>query len=522
MCAWCRLSKGPAEDCIPCPRFRKCELKENLVLDSEIFCGMCKNRDDAGLRVFCETNRKLQKDSDEPFDCYRYDPDIQPPKESQAHVVTVFPTHRGKVCLVRRSGKVGTYQRRWSGISGYLEGDPGEHYMQELREETSLKPGEYVLLRRSETVVVQDEEHGRIWCVHPFLCEVHDPSRVTLDWENTELRWIDPEEIKELDTVPGLWEVYEHVSRLPLERELSAFLQELRDDRYSGARQLAAQALAFLGRVVRSSNAAGTVTLLDDLFYACHEISLARPSMGIISTSLDLVIRDARAFSPLDIAEARPQIAFLAAKHLKEMESALDKAIEHLDAIVPERATVLVHSYSSSLIHALPLLKKKRCSLIVTESRPGFEGRTTAHVAAETGINVRLITDACAGHELLSADVVLMGTDSIEPDGSVINKAGSSLIAMAAHASGVKVYFIGEIRKLSFRQGGAALEEYDPSEVWENPPHGVGVGNLYFDRTGPEFISGIILERGVVEPGRIREIAESLFSLDAHGDRKTC
>lgn len=520
VCAWCRLNKGPIEDCLQCPRFRKYELKEDLVLDASAFCELCKKKDDSGLKVFCETNRKLQKGSDEPFDCYKYDPDMKSVKDVQTHVVTVFLSHMGKLCLVRRSEKVGTYKGRWSGISGHLEGDPQEHFMVELREETSLKPGEYVLLRQAGTVVIPDEKSARIWCVHPFLCEVHDPSRITLDWENTELRWVDPREMKELDTVPGLWEVYERVSRLPLERELSAFVKAVKDDRESGARQLATEAIDFLGRMVRASNAARAVTLLDDLFYACREISMARPSMGIISTSLDLLLRDMQTFSSLDIAEARSQIASLIAKHLKEMDAALDKAVEHLDRIIPERSTVLLHSYSSSLIHAFPLLKEKQCSLIVTESRPGFEGRTTAHVAAEMGLKVRLITDACAGHELPSVDMVLMGADSIEPDGSVINKAGSSLIAVAAHTLGIKVYFVGEIRKISFARGEVALEEYDPDEVWENPPHGVEVGNLYFDRTGPQFISGIILEKGAVEPERIRELAGSLLPLDMYGAQK--
>ena len=73
--------------------------------------------------------------------------------------------------------------------------------------------------------------------------------------------------------------------------------------------------------------------------------------------------------------------------------------------------------------------------LVVTESRPGFEGRVTAGGRGH-GLKVTLITDACAGHELQRVDVVLMGVDSIEQDGSVINKAGSSLISMAASVRG--------------------------------------------------------------------------------------
>ncbi|ELK44964.1 translation initiation factor aIF-2B subunit alpha, partial [Haloferax sp. BAB-2207] len=40
------------------------------------------------------------------------------------HVVTVFLRHDGRVLLTRRSDAVGTYQGRWAGVSGYVEGDP--------------------------------------------------------------------------------------------------------------------------------------------------------------------------------------------------------------------------------------------------------------------------------------------------------------------------------------------------------------------------------------------------------------
>jgi ribose 1,5-bisphosphate isomerase len=509
-CVWCRQKTGPLEDCIQCPRFRRHELNQEIELDWKAFCQVCRNYHDEGLKPFCETNRKLQQGSDEPFDCYKYDPVAQKSARSQAHVVTVFLTHQGKVCLVRRSQAVGTYQGRWSGISGYLEGDPSEHFMTELREETTLTPDEYTLTRRADTVAVEDEQEGRIWYVHPFLCEVPDPSKISLDWENTEHRWFEPGEMSGLDTVPGLSNVYDRVSRLPLERETSEFVRSLKDDRESGARQLAYRALDFLGRMTRSSNAAQAVVLMDDLHFASHEIDLARPSMAILSTALELLLRDVLVGAAWGIEDARSQILALVRKNIKEMDNALNRAVAHLDSVVSQGSTVLVHSYSSSLIQALPLLREKGCSLVVTEARPGFEGRTVARIAGDAGMRVRLVVDAAAGMELGNVDVVLMGADSIEADGSVVNKTGSSLIAMAACSLGVRVYFLGEVRKILTGGRCADIEEYGPEEVWEHAPREVEVRNLYFDRTGPEYITGIILEQGIMAPERIREVALSL------------
>lgn len=512
-CTWCSFKENPIEECIQCPKFKKYELKEDIVLDSSVFCSNCRNFGRGDLEVFCTTNRRLQEDADEPFGCYKFSPDIKGSAAGGEHVITVFLTHQGRICLVRRSRDVRTYQGLWSGISGYLEGDPAEHFKVELEEETSLKPDECTLLRQSGTVVVRDEGNQFTWCIHPFLCEVHDPSRISLDWENTEYRWVLPEEMESLDTVPGLKEVYERVSRLPLLREVASFVQEIKEDRESGARQLAFKALNFLARIVRSSNAAQTETLLDDLFYACHEIGAARPSMAMISTALDLLHRDALAFASLSSKEALSHLSSLIRRHIKEMDASIDLAVRHLESIIPSGSTILLHSYSSSVIHALPLLKDKGCSLVVTESRPGFEGRVTALSALDMGLSVKVVTDACAADELRGVDLVLMGLDTIELDGSVVNKAGSSLIAMAAHALGVKVYFIGEIRKISLSGRRADLEEYDPAEVWDRPPQGLEVRNLYFDRTPPLFITGIALEKGIFEPDRIGEVASSVSAI---------
>ena len=122
-------------------------------------------------------------------------------------VVTAFLRHAGKVLLVRRSNKTGTYQRRWAGISGYLEDPiPWQQVLREIHEETSLAEDAVQLVRVGMPLEVPALELGTCWIVHSFLFEVDDPERIRLDWENTELRWVVPEEIKDYSTVPALAE----------------------------------------------------------------------------------------------------------------------------------------------------------------------------------------------------------------------------------------------------------------------------------------------------------------------------
>ncbi|RCX30759.1 NUDIX domain-containing protein [Thioalbus denitrificans] len=123
------------------------------------------------------------------------------------HVVTAFLRHGDRVLLVRRSGRVGTYQGLWSGISGYLEdADPLDQARREVEEETGIPSAVPRLVSAAPPLEIEDAAVGRCWVVHPFLFEVDDPDAVRLDWENLELRWVRPADLGEYATVPALAE----------------------------------------------------------------------------------------------------------------------------------------------------------------------------------------------------------------------------------------------------------------------------------------------------------------------------
>ena len=130
----------------------------------------------------------------------------------QTPVVTCFLLDpRGKLLLLRRGSRVGSYQGRWAGVSGYLEAEPEEQAYTEISEEVGLSRREVRLLARGEPLEVVDTEMDRTWIVHPFLFRVDDPGKIRLDWEHTEFRWIDPAEMASFPTVPGLAEVLKRV-----------------------------------------------------------------------------------------------------------------------------------------------------------------------------------------------------------------------------------------------------------------------------------------------------------------------
>jgi len=119
-------------------------------------------------------------------------------------VVTCFLESDGRVLLLRRSDRVGTYRGKWSAVSGYLEGDPEKQAFTEIKEETGLHGRELLLAGKGGVLTIDDTAIGIRWLVHPFLFHVADPRRVRTDWENIEALWVLPAEIGQYDTVPGL------------------------------------------------------------------------------------------------------------------------------------------------------------------------------------------------------------------------------------------------------------------------------------------------------------------------------
>lgn len=130
------------------------------------------------------------------------------------HVVTCFLQKREgdetRLLLVRRSQQVGSYHGRWAGISGFVEVGvtPEQQAYTEIREETGLTQDQVRMLRRGAVVEHVDQELGRRFYVHPFLFDVETDNDVVIDWEATDMRWIEPDRMMDYETVPKLREAY--------------------------------------------------------------------------------------------------------------------------------------------------------------------------------------------------------------------------------------------------------------------------------------------------------------------------
>jgi len=124
----------------------------------------------------------------------------------RTEVITAFLRHAGKILLLQRSDKVGSYRGRWAGVSGYLEdATPLAQAFREIREETGLGADEVHLAARPAPLEVEAPALRKVWVVHAFLFDV-DRQTVQLDWESVQYQWVEPRCLGDYTTVPMLAE----------------------------------------------------------------------------------------------------------------------------------------------------------------------------------------------------------------------------------------------------------------------------------------------------------------------------
>ena len=126
-------------------------------------------------------------------------------------MVTCFLESEGQILILRRSEQVSSYQRRWAGVSGYIEQTDDEQALTEIEEETSLRKEDVRLIRKGAPLLVEDEKLGMRWVVHPYLFHITDRNKVRVDWEHKEACWIDAKNIDNYQTVPKLKEALAQV-----------------------------------------------------------------------------------------------------------------------------------------------------------------------------------------------------------------------------------------------------------------------------------------------------------------------
>ncbi len=194
---------------------------------------------------------------------------------------------------------------------------------------------------------------------------------------------------------------------------------------------------------------------------------------------------------------------------------------EHGARLVPANGGVLTHCNAGALATvawgtALSLLyvahaQGKRFKVYADETRPLLQGaRLTAFELAAAGIDVTVLCDSAAASLMRAGRVqlVIVGADRIAANGDTANKIGTCPLAIAARHFAVPFYVAAPCSTfdLALRDGRQIpIEERAADEVRRVAGHAVTPAaatcyNPAFDVTPAGLLTGIVTERGVVQP----------------------
>ena len=271
--------------------------------------------------------------------------------------------------------------------------------------------------------------------------------------------------------------------------EIAEAVERIRGDLEHGARELALEAVRALRTIADGCQG-------EALRQAARELALARPMMAAVTNALAAawaaVVEAGGSLQPLD-------------EIIQRLEEAPRHMTEAGRGLLPE-GTVMTYSYSSTVIEVLGQARPQRT--IISEARPRNEGLRTARHLAEKGISVTLITEAQMGLFVREAEAVVVGADTIFPDGSLVNKIGTRLLALAARDAGVPFYVLSETLKVSALSAPKRFvaEEGNRKEV--SKESWLRVRNVYFEVAPARLVTAYITEEGVFKPEELRRYAD--------------
>ena len=270
-----------------------------------------------------------------------------------------------------------------------------------------------------------------------------------------------------------------------------------------GAGRIGRAASRALGEVARG-HVGGDLS--SNLRKAASALLSTRPTAVSLRNAIILTLSG---MASLDGPELREDVIRRSGDFITRSRDSVESIGREGAVLIPDNATVLTHCNSSAALSAIyegyKLGKVRR--VINTETRPWRQGHITSRWLAGNGVPVTMIVDSAVNHIMKEVNIVMVGADTITRCGDLINKIGTSQIALSAGENSTPFFTCAETYKFSptaCAGADVAIEDRGPGEVADplrvEDMKGVRFENPIFDVTPARFINSIVTERGPISP----------------------
>ncbi|WP_018258227.1 ribose 1,5-bisphosphate isomerase [Halomicrobium katesii] len=303
----------------------------------------------------------------------------------------------------------------------------------------------------------------------------------------------------------------------PLHSRVETVAEDIETMETRGAATIADAAASTLVTQAAESRAETPAAFRGEIRAAARTLLDTRPTAVSLPNALRYVLQrmDGESVAALRASVERAGSSF---------RDQLDRAQDDLGEIGANRLRdgdrVMTHCHSTDAVACIEhaVQQGKAISAVVKETRPRKQGHITARELRELGVPVTLIVDSAARRSLGDVDHVLVGADAIAADGSVVNKIGTSGLAVNARERGTPVMVAAQTIKLhpdtmtghtvdiEMRDESEVIAPEDRAEIGE-----ITVENPAFDVTPPRHVDAIVTERGQFPPESVVTLMRELF-----------
>ena len=294
---------------------------------------------------------------------------------------------------------------------------------------------------------------------------------------------------------------------------------EIKDMKIRGAGRIARAGASAIGEFAESYEGGSLEKFKKDLEKARSIMLESRPTAVSLWNGVQACVRDVGASSSLE--EAKESVA----NNAKLFVETSTKAVEYIAKIgakmVRDGDVLLTHCNSSAALGVIKMAhaQGKDIKVYATESRPWRQGLLTVRELSEAGVDVTLIIDSAVRAVMKKTDKVFVGADTVTSSGNLVNKIGTSQVALAANEACVPFNVCAETYKFSLLTifgYEVTIEERGYGEVVEAGaiPKNVKIYNPVFDTTPARYIDSFVTELGVISPGSVYDVMVKQFGND--------
>ena len=292
---------------------------------------------------------------------------------------------------------------------------------------------------------------------------------------------------------------------------ISVTAEKIRKLQVQGARNVAIAAVKAIQTQAEQTKAKTKTQFMGELKEAQTIFAASRETEPLMRNAIRWLITQTQTAKTEKVIELSQTVSATATQFLKDLEDSKERIAEIGAKRIREGSVVFTHCHSSTVTRLLGKAKAngKNFKVICTETRPAFQGRITAKELVDLGIETTLIVDSAARTFMGEVDLVIVGADAITSEGNVVNKIGSSGIAVLAHEARVPFYVVSELLKFdpaTLSGECEKIEQRSPAEVWNEAPAKLIVRNPAFDVTPNRYLHGLICEEGIIAPQSIVEV----------------